>query len=1229
MKKIIFTTFALSCPIHAAFADMLQFESSPLFMGSMVPPNAFILLDDSGSMDWEIMAGRYWDPCAYDPNFSGIFNTNPSCGTQIDNHGMMRTFANKEYRNFSYIYANSDNLYGTNNACNATEYNAVENCQISTLSDWRLLSSSLNILYYDPSIDYLPWPGNCLKNTDNINTDTTCKNASFTAARSNPQEGSVGYTLIKDLSKNNLASYHVWIDNKGFSESDQRPLRTTKINVTNSPNGLVDLWDSHLYFTFTESNTIEISQVDSQPDDKSLNAVSKKIASLDNQNACYNVLGGHVQTDFNAIDAAGCKTIAEAQQNFANWYQYHRKRAYVAKNGLATLISKQPNVRFGLTTLNQSDQFFIPMPDKNTHNFQEHNKALLTKLFDLPWLASGTPLRVGLDQVGQYYAGELANKPSPITSSCQKNIALILTDGYWNDTKVNSKIGDADKDGIPLTLADVARYYYLKDLSPNTNYVSTDAFDTADWQHVSTFGINFGNTGKLVDTDGDGWPNPPLKEESNWGNPNFSTSAKIDDLWHAAFNSKGAYASVFNGKALVEKLNRFTTTIQNHNSGIATPVLNSNVIHEQTMAYFTRFNSPNWTGELIAYPIISTGIGKALVFNAKIKSHAERVIITKGWNKNDKGAPFRWPSDFVNMKQQNILTDNINALLTQGPSDLDGLNTYGLQLVNYLRGDASLEQNNKGNFRNRASFLGDIIHSQPVYVDAPKRSYPDNIAPKSYDAFKKQFSTRAPLIYVGANDGMLHGFHAKTGEEKLAYIPGMTDIFRQLPYLSTPTYSHTYFVDGPLVEADAFINNDWKTILVGGARQGGKGIFALNITDPNQFSEQNANSLLLWEFTEKDDAGMGYVFNQPFVTKLRYQGNEYKWAVIFGNGYQTPETALYILFIDMGLDGQWTVDKDYIKIPVPNNPNQKIAGLSSIYPVDINGDFVTDYVYAADLNGHIWKFDLTDAAASNWKNKVSTFFTASFATSGDQPISAPLVVTPHPLGKDKGVMVYFGTGKYLETSDIAENASTQSFYAVWDKLDGTVPTKNNLVKQTILNEIAKDKKVVRQVSQTAINWTTPNNEASPKQNLGWYLDLFVSGRTNNQGEKVVSKPVIHDGKVLFSTLIPNQNPCEFGGKTWLMSLNAENGSGLSEFSFDLNEDGQFDEQDKITIDNQGNKAIPAGLLSSVGILSTPAILDSNKKNETIILLNGTTGIHSLLEKTGSLATGRKQNKKIK
>src|SRR5690606_33575675 len=169
-------------------------------------------------------------------------------------------------------------------------------------------------------------------------------------------------------------------------------------------------------------------------------------------------------------------------------------------------------------------------------------------------------------------------------------------------------------------------------------------------------------------------------------------------------------------------------------------------------------------------------------------------------------------------------------------------------------------------------------------------------------------------------------------------------------------------------EADVFINGSWRTILSGGLRKGGQTVYALDITDPAQFTEANANQIYLWEFSDENDADLGYIYGNVKIAKVRYNSTTTKWAAIFGNGYNNSENdgyasttgkaALYILFIERGTDGTWTADTDYIKIPVgtgtPTSPN----GLSEAYVVDIDGDYVADYIYAGDLKGTLWKFDL-------------------------------------------------------------------------------------------------------------------------------------------------------------------------------------------------------------------------------------------------------------------------------
>ncbi|HRE31157.1 MAG TPA: PilC/PilY family type IV pilus protein, partial [Candidatus Berkiella sp.] len=293
-------------------------------------------------------------------------------------------------------------------------------------------------------------------------------------------------------------------------------------------------------------------------------------------------------------------------------------------------------------------------------------------------------------------------------------------------------------------------------------------------------------------------------------------------------------------------------------------------------------------------------------------------------------------------------------------------------------------------------------------------------------------------------------------------------------------------------------------------------LYALDVTNPTNFTEANAANVYLFEFSDINDPDFGYVQGQPVIAKVRTGLNQSKWAIIINNGYNstvadgnastTGRAALFILFIEQGANGAWVADQSYIKIPVgPTNlttPN----GLSSPYAVDVDGDYIVDYVYAGDLKGNMWKFDLRNTTPVNWKNNATLLFTASNTTAGDQPITAPPVVGAHPNGLSYGVMVYFGTGKYLELADNSTtNQSTQSFYGIWDKLQGVTVAKSGLVQQQILAEVTSNSNNYRVVSSNAVNWNT---------NLGWYLNLYVNN--SNNGERQISQPLLRNGNVIFS-----------------------------------------------------------------------------------------------------------------
>ncbi len=1244
-------------------ASALNLSQTPMYLSGNVQPNIFFVFDDSGSIDWEILTNPYWHHCSYDPNASNSFSSS-DCGWIITEN-LYRSYSGG-YRYFEYIYAHSDNRYDDD--CSGGSANAVESCPAVLDKDWRVLSSDLNVVYYNPSTDYTPWQGACLLD------GTLCANASFTSARSNPREGSDGYSSTRNL---NGLSYHVWIDDRGFSSN--RPRRGSNSNATSTPNGQVDLWDSHIDVTF-DATEVRVSSITYNPNASGLNQTTTLLATLNDPTACYNALGpqnnvrdiANGSLSVTSTGSAGCRTIDEAKTNAANWFSYHRRRGLVGKHVIGEILNDYPDFRYGISVLNDDESFFVEMPGAND-NIATHNASLLASLYDFQWPAAGTPLRQGLERAGRYYEGTLASHPTtPITDACQQNFTVLLTDGLWNGPAPSTVSGDVDGDGIASTVADVARHYYLRDLSPLDNKVVANPFDPATYQHMVSFTVAFGVRGSLVDTDQDGWPNPVLGESSNWGNPFSSNAAKVDDLWHAAFNSKGFYFSAQTPEDIGSQLSEALQNISQRISSSASVAQNSTTLQATSAVYQARFHSDSWKGELLAYPIDLDGeVSNTPLWNASClltggtctlpagthnaKSPSSRVIITRAFDGTQQGVPFDLPSSYDAFKTGGSLPTRLYDYLrsapfdpnTTNPSEISQVAAYGQALTDYLRGVRTQEESQNGvyRFRDRASILGDIVHSDPLYVPAPLRFYPDSLESSPYSAFKASKQSRPPMIYTGANDGMLHGFNALTGEELLAYVPGHREIWRKLSDFASTNYTHQYTVDGSAQENDVFVDGAWRTILAAGLRNGAQGLYALDITDPSSFSQNNADSIYMFEFSDEDDPDVGYIHGQVTIAKVRTGAGGSSWALIFGNGYNntqadgfastTGRASLFVLFIEQGLDG-WSAG-DYVKLEVGPSDVANPNGLAAPYAIDTDGDYIVDAVYAGDLNGVMWKFDLSAQDPNSWQSYA--LFEASQNVAGDQPITTSPIVGPHPNGLNEGVMVYFGTGKYLESSDNdPTGATTQTFYGIWDKLDGSSVSKSQLLSQSILSEVSVNVDTdgngspdttyeYRQVSDNAIQWEAPDSPSDPAQHRGWMMDLIVAGSAENRGERVIFRPLLRNDNIIFNTLLPSQSECDFGGDSWVMEVSAENGGQISVTPFDVNQDGQFTRADYILVpDMDGDgvaDSVPAGgQKSTVGITPTPAIFMAADKRKEIKVLSGSTGLDTIVENPNSGPSGR-------
>ncbi|MCW5588720.1 MAG: hypothetical protein KIT27_03560 [Legionellales bacterium] len=697
-------------------------------------------------------------------------------------------------------------------------------------------------------------------------------------------------------------------------------------------------------------------------------------------------------------------------------------------------------------------------------------------------------------------------------------------------------------------------------------------------------------------------PNP-LWYAAKWGSFNDINGNNIPDNpleWDVDGDGvPDNYFLVSQPQFIEQQLTTLFNNVLAQSSSASSSSVNSSALNSETRLYQAKFNSENWTGSLLSFALnpatgalITTGSGPfgslwdagLILDNQNWSSGREIITYLKASN---TGVKYDWST--VGTTVQNY--HHINPV--SGVSD-----SQGQARLEYIRGKRNAEIQNGGTFRNRDHVMGDIVNSSPVFVTYPSFPYAALAFPsgsaetgssaETYAQFKANNINRQAMLYVGANDGMLHFVNANNGRIEMSYIPAA--VLPRLNVLTNPDYAHQYFVDGSPNVGDVFFSTDqkWHTVLASGLNKGGQAIFALDITNPTLFAdENNASQIVLWEFNDSDDADLGYTFSQPQIVRL----NNGQWAAIFGNGYNntvadgnastTGNAVLYIVDIRTGtlikkIDTGVGSSSDPLATGRPN-------GLATPAVADIDGDFIADYVYAGDLFGNLWKFDLRDANPANWGVSFSgqPLFVAIDASSNRQPITSQPslgVVENSP----RGIYVFFGTGKYIEASD--NNPATsgvQTFYGVKD-LHTTPTIRGQLLQQQILAEqtyVGGDNPTIRVVS---------NNFISAVQR-GWYLDLQVSGQPAT-GERQVTRSIIRNKKIIFTTIIPSQNVCEFGGTGWLMELDMNDGSRLDNTPFDLNKDNDFTDSDKVSY--AGAPISASGIKSSSGLIQPPSIIST-------------------------------------
>ena len=608
----------------------------------------------------------------------------------------------------------------------------------------------------------------------------------------------------------------------------------------------------------------------------------------------------------------------------------------------------------------------------------------------------------------------------------------------------------------------------------------------------------------------------PLKFAAKWGgfnDKNNSDTPNLPSEWDADGNGvPDTYFLVQNPLKLKESLKKAFDSIAKVNSSASSVITNSSSITTDSRVFQARFNSSYWSGDLVAYPVTSSGVSNITEWeaSARMPAPASRKLFIRTTGATTK--EFLW-SELPSADRALLDADTSTAV------------DNSESVVDFLRGVRTKELQNSGNFRDRSTHvLGDIVHSSPFY--------------------EKDSDT----IFVNANDGMLHAFKGSNGSvansagtEVFGFIPA--EVVSRLKNLSSPGYAHEFLVDGDVVVSPKTAQTGNSNLLFSALGRGGKGLFGLNVTAPTSFGSSN----FLWEYTPTGstaaavDRDLGLMLGRPTYAKM----NNGAGAVIVGNGYNSTDgkAVLYIFLLDS--TGQITSVKKLDTLAGSDN------GLATPGVVDANGDGMIDYIYAGDLKGNVWKFDVSSNTSSTWSVALSgsPLFVAKDTSNTRQPITAPITVAKNAVSGDTHEgkrFIFFGTGSYFRTSDPASTA-VETWYGLIDE-GSAIADRSQLKARTVAASGTFDGKPVRAFSAATAG------DMVGKQ--GWYLDFVVP-----PGERMITEPILYKlalPVLVSSSIIPAaSDPCIPGGTGYINAISPFSGGSVTKGILDVNNNKNF------------------------------------------------------------------------
>lgn len=1115
-----------------AWALPLDIAQSPLFLSTRVKPGFLMVIDDSGSMNWETLFAA-----ADGQGFWGRDNTS-SPYSFYTNSGTARQSGSGDFLQlFPYPSRSTD-----------------RNTIPATPNFGFARSPQFNPAYYDPAVFYEPW-----RNADGTNQ----ANTSITAAPVNrlPLSGTTfDLTANRAVSTNTTdrfdyrtgmvipagARYHLGGNScSGISGSTSSWLvAASDMTVTATSCTIAIDYFPATYFLTTNTS----------PDGN-----TAPVAFANQPNATPATL---YRYEIKSANYASTAAYNAAIQNFANWFSYYRTRHLAVRGGISIALTGVDFLRTGLFTINSLTN---PVAMRDLALATDRGALYSTNtggIFRTPG-NGGTPNRQAVNHAGTQF--QRTGSTAPVQLACQVNAAMLFTDGFSNAGSVavgnvDGSMGAPFADGHSDTMADIASKYYLANIRPDLeagkmvvpslcNNTNPDPrLDCRRDPHVNFYGVTLGSFGNVFGVDAAATADP-FTNTPAWPSMQDNNRTTVDDIWHGTVNTRGKMLNASTPQAITTAIRDVINAVLDSAQDSGTLALTGARVGANSFTVSPSFsvgnNGTDWSGRLTAFRVNADGgVGTQLweasnqLPNSPATAAARKVLVaTVPGGSSTKNV--------VNFVASNLGATTSEQFAAMGitPTDIavNFPTATPTQVVDYLRGDTSLELPSPGPFRERTTRLGDIVGSTPE-ISSPQDDFGygstlSGALATSYQTYLEGKATNVPMVYVGANDGMFHGFNGNlsgSGREEFAFIPNAA--LKRIGALASRRYDHRYYVDGPVTVADTQLNSSWGSVVVGTGGAGTRTVFAIDVTDPTSVDATD----VLWEINDSVDADMGFALGKPQV--LPVTGGQ--WVALVPNGYNSgsENAALFVVDIDSG---------QILKKLVPNDGSDEANGLGNIVALDNDGDGFADAVYGGDLQGNIWKFDLSSASPSSWNVAFggNPLFTATDSAGARQAVTGGFDVTTGPGGNN---MLLFGTGRFFVNGDnaVAITHQVETFYSVLD--DGTSVSggRSDLAVQTIASEQtvsvpnpnpppANITGTIRNITQQNVNFATQR---------GWLIDLVV-GSTTPKGERFIGNPRVQNGKVFFTTFEPQGDACTPGGKNFLYGLDAiTGGAALNQVS---------------------------------------------------------------------------------